>query len=60
MAQELDPIVTPEEGPKRNTALIIAVVAVVLVCCCCVSCAAVYYGIEPAMEFLGIPIPWYY
>jgi hypothetical protein len=59
MAQEFDPIISPEEKPKKNTTLIIAVVAVVLVCCCCVSCAAIYFGIEPVMEALDIPIPWY-
>ena len=59
MAQEFEPVISPQDdSKKRNTALIVAVVAVVLVCCCCVSLVAIYYGTEPAMEFLGIPIPW--
>lgn len=60
MAQEFDPVIAPEgDSSKRNTALIMMLVAVVLVCCCCFGCAALYYGLEPVMEFLGIPIPWY-
>lgn len=60
MAGEFDPVMAPQEGtPKTKTALILLIVAVVFVCCCCVSCAAIYYGIEPVMEFFGVPIPWY-
>ena len=56
MAQDLgDPI---EESPKRNTPLIIAIVVIVLLCCCCAGLIATYYGIEPAMELLGMDIPW--
>ncbi len=59
MADEFDPIIVPEEGSKRNTALIMMIVAVVLVCCCCFGFAALYYGIEPVLEALGMPVPWY-
>lgn len=60
MAQEFDPIVSPEEGGKKNnTVLIIVIVMVVLCCCCCAAIAALYNFTEPAMELLGIPIPWY-
>jgi hypothetical protein len=60
MAQEFDPAIQPQgDSSKRNTALILMIVAVILICCCCVSCAALYYGIEPVMQALGIPIPWY-
>jgi len=60
MAQEFDPAISPQEdSSKRNTALIVLIVAIVLVCCCCFGCAALFYGTEPVMELLGIPVPWY-
>ena len=60
MAEDFGTPIVPEEesAPKRNTALIIGVAAAVVVCCCCVGLVAVYYGIEPVMEMLDIPIPW--
>ncbi len=59
MAEEFDPLIVPEQGSNRNKGLILMLVAVIFVCCCCFGCAALYYGTEPLMEFLGIPIPWY-
>jgi hypothetical protein len=60
MAGEFDPVMAPQEDtPKTRTLLIVLIVAVVIVCCCCFGCAAIYFGIEPVMEALGMPIPWY-
>jgi hypothetical protein len=60
MAQEFDPVISPEGNNKKNNTLLIVVIVLILLCCCCfVGLAALYYLTEPAMEFLGIPIPWY-
>ena len=59
MAEEFGTPISPEEGGKNKTLLIVVSVVVVLCICCCVAGVALYYGIEPAMEWLGVPIPWY-
>jgi type VI protein secretion system component VasF len=60
MAEEFGEPITSEEDGKKNRTVLIAVIAVVVVCCCCcAAAAALYYGIEPAMNALGIPVPWY-
>jgi len=60
MAEEFGTPITPAEGGKKtNTVLIAVAVIVVLCCCCCAAAVALYYGIEPAMDALGIPVPWY-
>ena len=59
MAEEFgDPIVPGEGGAKTNTLLIAVLVLIILCCCCCGAAAGLYYGTEPLMELLGIPIPW--
>ena len=61
MAQDFGAPNNSEElkaGPRRNVALIIGVIIVLLICCCCAGMISLYYGIEPVMELLDIPVPW--
>ena len=59
MAEDFNDLNAPESGfaYKRNM-LVIFVVLIFLCCCCCGIAAAMYYGIEPVMMYLGIDIPW--
>lgn len=45
---------------KNKTLWIILIVVFVIFCLCCGCLAAIYFGIEPLMNILGIPIPWQY
>ncbi|MFN2232737.1 MAG: hypothetical protein ACK2U1_00815 [Anaerolineales bacterium] len=59
MSEEFgEPIKQEQGGAKRNVLLIIVVILILLCCCCLAGLLGLYYGTEPAMEFLGIPIPW--
>ena len=53
-----EPITQEPGGTKRNILLIIVVIIILLCCCCLAGFLGLYYGTEPAMELLGIPIPW--
>ena len=60
MAEEFNDSYESEQGKsKSNIFLIVVLIFVVLCCCCCAAVAALYYGIEPAFQLLGISIPWY-
>ena len=51
--------VSPDgNGGSSKTVIAGAAAAVVACCCCCTATVALYYGTEPVMQFLGIPIPW--
>lgn len=59
MSEEFgEPIAKEQSGAKRNILLIIVVILILLCCCCLAGILGLYYGIEPGMELLGIPIPW--
>jgi hypothetical protein len=59
MAEEFgEPMVQDQNRSKPNIFLIVVLVIIILCCCCCAVAAALFYGTEPAMELLGIPIPW--
>jgi len=60
MAEEFSDPIVPESGfSNKRTMLIVLVVLIFFCCCCCGVAAAMYYGIEPVMTYLGIDIPWY-
>jgi hypothetical protein len=49
----------PAEGSNTSkTVMAVAAGTVVACCCCCAATVALYYGTEPVMQLLGIPIPW--
>jgi hypothetical protein len=59
MSEEFgEPIAQKQSGSKRNILLIIVVIFIFLCCCCLAGVLGLYYGTEPVMELLGIPIPW--
>ena len=61
MAQDFEtPYIDEElnEKPRRPVALIVAIIIILLICCCCAGMVSLYYGIEPVMDLMGIPIPW--
>ncbi len=42
MAEDFDPVITPEDGQaKSRTWVIVAVIVVILLCCCCFSAMGV-------------------
>jgi len=49
---------TMNENGRNKTWIIVAVVLVVLCCCCLAALVGVYYGFEPLMEMMGVPLPW--
>ena len=54
-----DEFIPAEGGSSSSKALMAGAAATVAACCCCcVGTVALYYGTEPVMQFLGIPIPW--
>ena len=67
MSEEILEPITPEGepdssgvsgSPNKKIFLIVAVALIVFCCCCFGGFAGLYYGTEPVMELLGIPIPW--
>ncbi|MBC8505069.1 MAG: hypothetical protein ISR58_06220 [Anaerolineales bacterium] len=47
-----------ENGGERKIWIIVAVVLVVLCCCCLGVTLGMYYGFEPLMKMLDVPLPW--
>ncbi len=45
-------------GRDRKVWVIVAVVLVVLCCCCLGVTLGMYYGFEPLMEMMDVPLPW--
>ena len=59
MAEEFsDPIASEQGGAKKNILLIVVVTLIIMCCCCFAGVAGLFYGTEPVMDLLGIPIPW--
>lgn len=59
MSEEFgESIVQEKGGAKRNILLIVVVIFILFCCCCLAGILGLYYGTEPMMELLGIPIPW--
>jgi hypothetical protein len=59
MSEEFgEPIAQEQSGAKRNILLIVVVIFILLCCCCLAGILGLYYGTEPVMELLGIPILW--
>jgi hypothetical protein len=59
MAEEFrDPIEAKKPRSNMNIFLVVILMFVIMCCCCCALVAGFYYGFEPALQLLGIPIPW--